>query len=212
MSEAFERTHRFTAYWEEKFSNGLDDKNEMTAWGVSLVFLEDVASTQEGRRRLGELGVRLPAGITTLLRLSKTQARHIFQYAFWDQLKLDTLPFRMAALLYDAAVNCGCEQAVKLAQRGYNRCVGYGVRLAEDGVLGKKTRGALTRTDTDRCVQQILDVRREFYRLLAARDSSRQIFLNDWLHRVNSLESFLLQGRIPGTPDQTEMDDEEEEE
>lgn len=195
MSEAFQRAHTFTAHWEGDISDQPCDRGGLTAYGVSRAFLEDLASTRKGRRWLASLGVRLPVDDTTLRLLGKAQAQRIFQHEFWDRLCLDTLPFRMAALLYDAAVNCGCTQSVKLAQRGYNRCVGYGIRLAEDGLLGEKTRDALSRTDTDRCVRQILDARRDFYRLLAARDSSQQVFLTGWLNRTDSLEAFLIQGK-----------------
>lgn len=208
MRDAFARAHSFTAYWEGGFSDHPCDRGGLTAWGISRAFLEDLAATPKGERFLRDLGVRLPVGVTSLRRLNRTQARRIFRYAFWDRLDLDSLPFRMATILYDAAVNCGCVQAVKLAQRGYNHCVLYGVRLAEDGILGSRTRSALAGTDTDRCVEQILEARRAFYRLLVARDPSQRVFLHGWLRRVNSLEAFVLRGRMPDMADRIDEDDE----
>lgn len=194
----FQQAHRFTAFWEGGLSDDPADHGGVTKYGVSLAFLADLAKNGDGLQYLSALALRpLPPTKTTVVHLTKTQAEALFRREFWDRLKLDSLPFSMAALLYDAAVNCGCTQSVKLAQRGYNRCVGYGVPLAVDGILGPKTRKALAATVTTPVVTACLEARRTFYRQLVRNKPDQEVFLRGWLNRTDSLETFLLHGRLP---------------
>lgn len=115
----------------------------------------------------------------------------MFRHEFWDKLHLDLPPFRQALLLYDAAVNCGCKQAVKFSQRGFNACPTRLAPLVVDGLMGPKTLAALEK-DTDCLTRKILDARRDFYRTLAANKPSQKVFLKGWLNRVNDLENLIF--------------------
>ena len=187
----FQDAHQFTAKWEGGLSDHPADRGGITAYGASIEFVKDISSTAQGKNFLQAIGVSLPVTKAVMRGLRPGQVAIMFRHEFWDALKLDSLPFRQAALIYDAAVNHGPAQAVKLSQRGYNRCVGHGVKLAVDGILGPLTRKAL-QTDTDKVVREIIQARREFYEGIVAARPDQGVFLKGWLNRAGDLEKLLL--------------------
>jgi len=187
----FELAQDFTASWEGGLSDDAADHGGLTHYGVSLAFLTDVVSTLKGRQFLLGIGVHpLPVSRDTIRNLDKSQARAIFRREFWDRLSLDDLPVQMGVLLYDAAVNTGCGQSVRLAQRGYNTA-GVGTCLDVDGKFGPLTRAALTEHNTRDVRQAILDAREVFYRELVRRNASQKVFLRGWLNRVDDLRRYV---------------------
>lgn len=196
MSETrddFTRAHAFTEKWEGGFSDHPADSGGLTAYGASLKFVEGIAATRSGREFLRGIGVHPPVTRETMREeVTPERARAMFKREFWDSLRLDDYPFAVALILYDAAVNCGCAQSVKLAQRGYNACVGpNGVRLAVDGKAGPLTRKALCVNATPAALTAMLDARQRFYEELAARKPSQAVFLEGWTNRVKDLRAFL---------------------
>lgn len=188
----FSRAHAFTAKWEGGLSDHPADTGGLTAYGASLKFVEGIAATQDGRDFLERIGVRLPVTRQSMRDVTPDQARAMFRQEFWNSLRLDEFPFDVALPLYDAAVNCGCAQSVKFAQRGYNACVGpNGVRLAVDGKAGPLTRKALCAHATPAVLTAMLDARQRFYEELAANKPSQAVFLDGWTNRVNDLRACL---------------------
>lgn len=187
----FSDAHAFTAKWEGGLSDHPADRGGLTAYGATIGFVQEIAAMASGKNFLQAIGVSLPVTKTVMRQLRPGQVAAMFRRERWDALRLDELPFRQAVLLYDAAVNHGPAQAVKLSQRGYNRCVTHGVKLAVDGVLGPLTRKAL-QTDTDKVVREIIQARREFYEGIVAARPDQRVFLRGWLNRANDLEKLLL--------------------
>lgn len=189
----FSRAHAFTAKWEGGLSDHPADNGGLTAYGASLKFVEGIAATREGREFLRGIGVHPPVTRETMREeVTPERARAMFRREFWDSLRLDDFAFPVALTLYDAAVNCGCAQSVKFAQRGYNACVGpNGVRLAVDGKAGPLTRAALSAHATPAVLTAMLDARQRFYEDLAASKPSQAVFLNGWLNRVYDLRACL---------------------
>lgn len=192
---SFSRAHAFTAHWEGGFSDHPADNGGLTAYGASLKFVKGIAATQQGRDFLQRIGFRLPVNKASMRSVTPDMARAMFKREFWDRLRLDDMPFRPACALYDAAVNSGCAQSVRLAQRGYNACArGSNVTLDVDGILGPKTRAALA-CDTDALIRAVIQARRIFYEGLARDDPSQAVFLEGWLNRADALEKFLLESK-----------------
>lgn len=187
----FQDAHEFTAKWEGGLSDHPNDRGGLTAYGATIGFVQEIAATASGKNFLQAIGVPLPVTKAVMRGLRPGQVATMFRHEFWDALRLDDLPFRQAAMLYDAAVNHGPAQGVKLSQRGYNRCVAHGVKLAVDGILGPMTRKAL-QTDTDKVVREIIQARREFYEGIVASKPDQRVFLKGWLNRANALEKLLL--------------------
>ena len=161
----------------------------------SLAFVKGIAATQQGRDFLQRIGFRLPVNKASMRSVTPDMARAMFKREFWDRLRLDDMPFRPACALYDAAVNSGCAQSVKLAQRGYNACArGSDVALDVDGILGPRTRASLA-CDTDALIRAVIQARRDFYEGLASDKPSQAVFLEGWLNRADALEKFLLESK-----------------
>lgn len=191
-SSSFFKAHEFTAKWEGGLTDHPNDRGGITAYGVSYEFASGIARTTKGSNFLASIGVSLPISRQSIRDLTKKQAAQIFRHEFWDKLNLDALPYRQAAILYDAAVNHGPKRAVILSQRGFNKSANANWRrLDEDGIIGPKTRAAL-RKDTDALCIETIQARRDFYHAIVRNDATQKVFLKGWLNRANALEAFIL--------------------
>ena len=187
----FDIAQKFTAEWEGGLSDDAADHGGLTHYGVSIAFLSDLECSSRGAHLLRSLGVSpLPVTRKTIKSLTRNQAESIFRYEFWYKLNLDKLPVQVAVLLYDAAVNTGCLQSVKLAQRGYN-AAGVGTSIEVDGKLGPMTRKALTEHNVKEVRQGILDAREIFYRDLVIKNPSQRVFFRGWLNRTDALRKYV---------------------
>lgn len=191
MADNFTIAHKFTAKWEGGESDHPDDGGGLTKYGVSLKFLGGLSGTQSNRDVLERMGIRLPITRQVIYDLTRDQAASLFRWQFWDKLRLGLIPLRPAVVLYDAAVNSGPAQSVKLAQRGYNRCVAYGQPLVVDGIMGPATRAAMQLADTDKCLSAMLDAREAFFQTIVANNPSQQVFLRGWINRVDDLRRYV---------------------
>lgn len=188
MNANFDFAHNFTARWEGGISDHPDDAGGVTAYGASYEFVTHLARNDSDFLR--SIGVApLPVCRATILVITRSQVRAMFAREFWLKPGLDDLTRPIAALIYDAAVNCGLSRGIKLAQQGANRS--RAVNLAIDGILGPKSKQALASPDAP-LVRAIADCRREFYRSLVRKKPSRQVFLRGWLNRVDALEAIIL--------------------
>ena len=189
----FDMAHIFTARWEGGLSDHPADRGGITAYGVSLAFLRGVADeSQANRDTLERMGIRLPVTADVIRGISAHMAATLFRWQFWDRLRLDEFPVRVGTVLYDAAVNHGRARSVRLAQQGYNACVGvYGGKLAVDGMLGPLTRAALKNADTDKFLSAMIDVRIAFYSAIVASNASQSVFLRGWLGRAEDLRKYI---------------------
>lgn len=191
MADNFSIAHKFTAKWEGGESDHPDDGGGLTKYGVSLKFLGGLSGTQSNRDVLERMGIRLPITRQVIYDLTRDQAASLFRWQFWDKLKLGLIPLRPAVVLYDAAVNSGPAQSVKLAQRGYNSCVAYGQPLVVDGIMGPATRAAMQLADTDKALSAMLDAREAFFQAIVANNPSQQVFLRGWINRVDDLRRYV---------------------
>ncbi|ATD81137.1 MULTISPECIES: glycoside hydrolase family 108 protein [Desulfovibrio] len=191
MPNNFSIAHKFTAKWEGGESDHPDDGGGLTKYGVSLKFLGGLSGTQSNRDVLERMGIRLPITRQVIYDLTRNQAASLFRWQFWDKLRLSLIPLRPAVVLYDAAVNSGPAQSVKLAQRGYNRCVAYGQPLVVDGIMGPATRAAMQLADTDKALTAMLDAREAFFQTIVANNPSQQVFLRGWINRVDDLRRYV---------------------
>lgn len=63
--------------------------------------------------------------------LTLDQAKEIYRRDYWNKVKGDELPFKLDAMVFDAAVNQGVEPAIKMLQKALN--------VAQDGIMGQDT-------------------------------------------------------------------------
>lgn len=71
--------------------------------------------------------------------LTIDDAKRRYQMAYWEPAQCDHLPWPLAGLVFDSAVNQGVQIAVKLLQKAAG--------TVQDGVLGKNSLLAISRAD-----------------------------------------------------------------
>lgn len=169
--ERFRKAQSFVLKWEGGLCEDKNDAGGITKYGVSLRFLKSIQpdATRED-----------------IIVLTKEQASEIFYNNFWKPCKCpQIIDDDIAFALYDTAVNMGVNQAVKLLQRAIN--INTSEELEVDGRIGDKTVNAVNNNSGKYILQSFLLQRVEFYKNLAAKKPSQNVFLKGWLNRVYAL-------------------------
>jgi lysozyme family protein len=151
------------------------DPGGSTRYGISLRFLEGLGA--EGDIDLdGEVTAADVRGLTRE-RAAELYRRHWWERHGYERLRSDLI----AAKVLDLAVNMGAKQAHRILQRALRAA---GLPIVEDGVLGPMTLGAANATPELTLLVALRAEAAGFYRALAARDVSREVFLRGWLNRA----------------------------
>ncbi|TDX30771.1 putative peptidoglycan binding protein [Modicisalibacter xianhensis] len=131
-----------------------DDPGGRTNWGI----------TQRTALANGYLG--------DVRHLTRDQAKEIYRTAFWQRVKADQYDFALAFNLFDAAVNHGIGNAIRMLQRA--------VGVADDGIVGPVTLGAINAMCVDDALLRFNAERLRFYTKL----STFGTFGRGWVNRV----------------------------
>lgn len=100
------------------------------------------------------------------------QAKAIYKRDYWDKVKGDQLPQRLAFHVFDMAVNSGIRQGIKLLQKT--------AKVAEDGSIGPLTMAAVNKMNVDSAILIYNANRLQFYTSLSTFDK----FGKGWTNRV----------------------------
>lgn len=162
----FEDAIEYVLQWEGGYSNDPNDRGGETAWGISKRSHPDV----------------------DIKSLTREQAIEIYRKEYWEKYQFETIPDYFRGYLFDMAINMGFKNAVICLQRSLNIGLTDGYHLKEDGVLGEKTKSALTEFSkewlyTFAMIYSLKSERAAYYRVLAAKDPSQEKFLSGWLRR-----------------------------
>lgn len=108
-------------------------------------------------------------------KATQSDIETIYHDQYWDPY-CDDLPPGVDYLFFDTSVNAGRSQAV----RSFQKALG----INADGMMGQVTRAAIINADPKQLINDVSEVRRNFYRHL------RQFpkYGNGWLHRVDHCE------------------------
>lgn len=139
---------------EGDFVDHKDDPGHATRWGV----------TERVARANGYTG--------SMRELPQSFARQVYRKSYWDRVRADELPPALAFQVFDAAVNHGAAQAVKLLQRA--------VGVADDGLIGPVTLLAANTADVPAAVMRFNALRLRLYASLPTWGS----FGRGWVRRV----------------------------
>lgn len=104
--------------------------------------------------------------------MTREQAKSIYKSAFWDRVKADTLDDAVAYQLFDACVNHGIGNGVRMMQRA--------VGVADDGIVGNITLNTLHSTSPTDFIMRFNAQRLTFYTNL----STFSTFGKGWVRRV----------------------------
>lgn len=115
----FEQAVEFVLSFEKEMSDHPDDPGGFTKWGIS-------------QRAYPGLNLRA---------LTREQAIDIYKRDYWNRCGCDQFPAPIAFLLFDAAVNQGPGNAVRILQRALS--------VKPDGVIGPVTLEAASKLGGD---------------------------------------------------------------
>lgn len=104
--------------------------------------------------------------------MTKNQAKEIYRKAFWERAKCTQYNSAIGFQLFDAAVNHGIGNAIRMLQRA--------VGVADDGIVGQMTLGAINQKTLDDVLVLFNAQRLEFYTKL----SKFPTFGRGWVRRV----------------------------
>lgn len=112
-------------------------------------------------------------------QLTLADAKSIAKQFYWDKIRGDELPPRLATEVFDLAYNSGPDRARRILQRALG--------VAEDGVFGPATMGAIGEQSEDRLIARLNAHRLLFLAGLKSFDE----FGKGWVRRVanNQLRS-----------------------
>ena len=162
-ADLFERVMNFTAKWEGGFVNHESDRGGATNLGVTQ-------ATYDSYRTGGGLETQ------DVKLITGEEAYDIYKQNYWEAVRGDELPERVALAVFDTAVNSGPTRAVKMLQNA----VGVDV----DGKLGPQTLDAVYNADPAEVFDAYSQARSEFYDNIVKNDSSQDVFLTGWKNRV----------------------------
>ena len=141
---------------------------------------------------IGTLGAYLARPVTKddVKALTPSRVAPIYRMRYWDKVLANDLPKGIDYCLFDYAVNSGPTRAIVALQRCLN--------LADDGVLGPITLGALREAYPPAIIRDLCDERLKFLRRL----STWPTFGKGWTARVEGVErDALAMAAESGVPD-----------
>jgi lysozyme family protein len=154
------------------------DKGGKTNFGITQKVYEEFI-----KRKLTDA-----EAATVMKNMPRGNAIAIYKKNYWDVVKGDSLPYNIAFILFDQAVNRGHVSAIKQAQSILG--------ISQDGVAGPnfvKAINALTliKGKPEDFLAKYLAASKEFYKNLAKAKPSQIVFLKGWLKRVADNEKYL---------------------
>ena len=132
MNGNFERCLALVLKSEGGYVNNLADPGGMTNLGVT--------------KNTYEAWVNRTVDETEMRSLTPDDVAPLYEHNYWNRVAGNELPVGVDYCVFDAAVNLGPSQAIKLIQRALN--------VVDDGILGEKTLAASHQRDAAELIEQ----------------------------------------------------------
>ena len=161
----FERAYAFVRQWEGGDSEPRPGDPNPTSRGLTQATYDWLAATFGWPQQ-------------PVFTLTEEQVRTAYA-ALWSQALCNTLPHPLGMVHFDAVVNLGERQAVKLLQ--------LAVGEMADGVMGAKTAAAIRKADARAAAGEAISQRDRFYTDLAKQRPDKARWLKGWLNRTKDL-------------------------
>ena len=137
MNITFDQVFDRTIGHEGGYVNNPNDRGGETNWGVTIATA----------RANGYIG--------SMREMTREQAKQIYFKAFWQRAKCDQYTGAISYQLFDAAVNHGIGNAIRMLQRAAN--------VLDDGIVGPITLSAIKDMTLDDVLMLFLAERLEFF-------------------------------------------------
>jgi len=175
---AFDHAFKETLGFEGVYSDVTEDRGGRTKYGITEATFRDA------------LKRGIVVGVSDVADLTVPQAKAIYRADYWDRLQLFRLEDqRIAAEIFDTAVNMGRSAAALICQRALNY---LGEKLEEDGIMGRKTIAALNKWSTKDsralfvCLNGFQFMR--YVKIVSGNDTQKK-FARGWTKRVQSYQT-----------------------
>lgn len=120
-------------------------------------------------------------------QITDDEVEDIYYNSYWVPGRCYKFPWPLYAVHFDGCVNTGVGQAGKFLQRA--------VGAKDDGAIGPKTIMAyedkVKDVGVDAIVQNILEQRKGFYKLLVELNPTQKSFIKGWLNRLQNLKEYI---------------------
>jgi lysozyme family protein len=118
--------------------------------------------------------------VESLKKLTKEDVAPLYEQKYWRPCYGEVLPRGLDFVVFSMGINAGTGRSIKLLQQSIG-CV-------PDGVIGPKTRGLISDSNSATLIAKFSEARREYYRSL----KNFPIFGKGWLNRVDHEEAEAL--------------------
>lgn len=174
-SPRFQKLNSFIRRWEGGFVNHPADKGGATNMGITIRTLATWRGTE--------------VTVEDVRDLTRAEADAIYWSNYYSICRCTEMPERMAMVVYNCAVLSGTKRAIEFMQTGFNSLgmTADGKPLAEDGILGRQTMGAVYKTDPSVLAGAFMDVQEAYLRSLDTFD----VFGGGWMNRMAALREFV---------------------
>lgn len=116
-----------------------------------------------------------------VILVTRSEAKDIYKSQYWDRIRGDELPKRLAICLFDFAVHSGVSKAIHTLQRVLG--------VEPDGVIGLVTLDEIRKKDESLIIENLLKRRLNFLKSL----SVWKFYKNGWKNRIQKLSKICLE-------------------
>ncbi len=172
MSTRFDTALEHVLLFEGGYVDHPSDPGGATNMGITIGTLADWRNT--------------PVTKDDVKNLTLQEAGQIYKARYWDACRCDEMPDGIAFMLFDAAVNHGPNRASRFLQQAAG--------VADDGIIGPQTMGAVLDKDADELIEEYAARRMHFYGQL----STFSVFGLGWSRRLMSAIALALPKPVSG--------------
>jgi lysozyme family protein len=166
MASRFQDALAFVLNWEGR-TDAEAPGDVDTSWGVTQLAYDEW-------RRATTLPLR------DVDQGTPAEFEQVYRHGYWDRGGCEQMPWPLALLHFDTAVNCGVGMANRMLQAALGLTV-------IDGLIGGQTLKALREADPNQIFCRYVTQRLVHYAGLARRSTKAAGWLRGWLHRVGDL-------------------------
>lgn len=166
---------------EGDYSDDADDAGGATRYGISLRYLK-------GKGLLGDIDDDGDIDADDIRSLNRDIAATFYRTDFWVRCRCGDMPFPLAIIIFDQAVNTGARTAARVLQKH--------VGAIPDGVIGPNTLSKILiqfRKNPTWFIASYLGKRSCYYHDISVKNPNLEKFLNGWFNRLFELQQFIME-------------------
>lgn len=157
-----------------------DDRGGATKHGISLRYAKSIGLDLDGDGDTDSDDIKL---------VDRVKAAQLYKDDFYFGPKINRLPNKIRAQMFDMAVNLGGARSIMILQETLNDG-GATPELREDGIMGGKTLKAVSRYPKSSCLNDdLVTARIKWYIRLARRRPTQKKFIRGWILRAEKFRS-----------------------